>query len=183
MVATIVTVLGVVVAALLLVVGVNLMTLALMRAGLLPRSDAVEGLIVVSVAGGVGAWLWAGLDGAFRTGLPALPQDFKVSAVLLYLAGCLIYLEIKSLVSRSCSLRILVDLLDAGGQVSVEKLKSNYGGGLGLRGLLTKRVCTMVDLGLLRLEGEQVGPLSRFGRAIALMSLRLRQLLRLELVG
>lgn len=183
MVATIGTVLGLVGAALLLVVCVNLATLTLVRGGLLPRSDAWEGLLLllVGVVGGVG--LWASLGGSFGTGLLPLSPDFKASAVLLYVTSCLIYVEIKSLLSRGFSLRILVDLLDAGGQASVEKLKSDYGGGLGICGLIMKRLRTLDDLGLLQLGDREAGPLSPLGRAAALVSHRLRQWLRLNLVG
>lgn len=183
MVATIGTVLGLVVAAFFLIVCVNLTTLALMRGGLLPRSDAWEGviLLLVGAVGGVG--LWAGLGGSFGTGIPPLSADFKASVILLYVTSCLIYVEIKSLLSRGFSLRILVDLLDAGGQASVEKLKSDYGGGIGVRGLIMKRLRTLADLGLLQLGGDEAGPLSPLGRAAALVSHRLRQWLRLDLVG
>src|SRR5579864_2795963 len=50
------------------------------------------------------------------------------SAVFLYLSGAIVYLEMRSLLSRGYSLRILLDLASMGGQADVASLKTSYGG-------------------------------------------------------
>ncbi|MFQ6111109.1 MAG: hypothetical protein ACE5LX_03655 [Nitrospinota bacterium] len=107
----------------------------------------------------------------------------KVSAIFLYLAGSLVYVELRSLLSRGYSVRILVDLHTRGASASLGSLKSGYGGGVGVRGMLAKRVGTLAGLGLLRFRGNRVGPLTPLGKVCAVAGERMRQLLRLELVG
>lgn len=156
-----------------------------MRAGWLPRSGAWDGAVVLALigAGAVGLWgrLNEGLDSA--GGRPAVPGELKWGAMLLYASGCAVYLEIKSLVARGYSLRILVDLLERGGQAELPSLKACYGGGLGVEGLLRKRLRTLADVGLVNMTGTHVGPLTAVGKGVAFIGLRLRQVLRLNRVG
>jgi DNA-binding HxlR family transcriptional regulator len=145
------------------------------------RTAGREALIlaVLILSGGVGLLM---VLGSPRPDL-VVPPYLKVSALLLYVAGCATYLEIMSLVSRGYSLRILVDLLDHGGQLSIRSFKDLYGGGLGIRGLLAKRLRTLAQLRLLEYRENEIGPLRPPGRIVAKVSHRLRQLLRLDLVG
>ena len=112
-----------------------------------------------------------------------LPLLLKLAATLFYLANCLIYVEVRLLVSRGYSLRMLVDLLGQGGSTTVEALKSNYGEGLGVEGLLDRRLNDLCRLGLVQLEGDQVGPLTPLGKIFSVVTSSMRRLLRFEGVG
>jgi len=182
---TILAVSAFVLAALLMVVVLHLGCLALRRAGWTSSSLAAE---IVSVGGPIAGgivFLWkalghvSGPDGL----LPILPDSLKIGAVFLYLAGCLSYVEVHGLLSRGYSLRILVDLLDRREGASIDSLKAEYGGGLGVRGMVTKRLRTLADLRLLHFGDKQVGPLTPLGKVVAMTTSRLRELLRLEMVG
>src|SRR5262245_8227723 len=50
-----------------------------------------------------------------RLNPPISPCLFKTAAVCLYLFGAIMFIQAKSLLSRGYSLRVLVDLLQAGG--------------------------------------------------------------------
>jgi hypothetical protein len=182
---TILVVSSFVVSALLIVVVLNLGALALRRAGETGSSLATE---MIGVGGPVAVGvivLWEALGHASGPDglLPVLPDSLRIGAVLLYLAGCLSYVEVHGLLSRGYSLRILVDLLERGDGASIDSLKAEYGGGLGVRGMVTKRLRTLADLRLLRLQDKQVGPLTPLGKIVAMTASRLRELLRLEIVG
>lgn len=140
-------------------------------------------LAVLVAAGPLG--LWEAMESFFGPAGPApsLPQSLKVGAVFLYLAGCLVYMELRSLVARGYSLRILIDLLTSGGSASMEKLKSGYGDGVGIQGMLAKRLGTLASLRLLRFQSDRVGPLTPLGKIFATASFGMRRLLRLEIVG
>lgn len=148
------------------------------------RSAGADSALYAAIAG-VGLVAVAVLVGQpAREAVP--PQSrvaFHLSAAAFYLAGCITYLEVRSLLSRGYSLRILVDLAAQGGAARVDRLKAGYGDGMGIPGLLARRVRTLERLGLLRFEGERVGPLTPAGRVVAALTVGLRHLLRLDLVG
>lgn len=181
----IVTILSLVVLTLLSVVALHLGCLALGGAGWIPNLPGGTSIIlgVLIAAGALG--LWEAIESFFGPAgsAPSLPQSLKVGAVFLYLAGCLIYMELRSLVARGYSLRILVDLLSSGGSASMERLKSGYGDGVGIQGMLAKRLGTLASLRLLRFQGNHVGPLTLLGKIFATASSGMRRLLRLEMVG
>ena len=139
-------------------------------------SSAVGSAVVMALlaAGGI-AGLWIGLAWA--------PGSLRASAVCLYLAGCLGYLELRSLLSRGYSLRILVDVFRGGGPVSCEELAVLYGNGLGLSGLLRRRLSTLARLHLVAFDGLHAGPLTPVGRAVEMVASGMRRALRTELVG
>lgn len=123
-----------------------------------------------------GSWLvWASLG--------PIPASLRVGAVCLFLAGGLAYLELRSLLSRGYSLRILLDLMDKDHGETLERLRSEYGNGMGMRGLLTRRLATLARLRLVRFDGRWVGPLTALGRLCAAVTVGMRTLLRLEVVG
>ena len=130
---------------------------------------------------GFGAWV----DCLHRSGTLGrpLPVSFRVAALLLYLTGCLVYGELLSLCSRGYSLRILVDLLSRGGSANVEDLKAGYGGGIGIRGLLVRRLDSLARLRLLAFDGHRVGPLTAPGQLFAAIGASFRKALRLEQGG
>lgn len=169
-----------------LVIAVQVCSHALLLSVRRRRSVAVVDLAVqigTVVGGAVGLWLLLEHIHARTALLPSLPSFFKVSVVLLYLAGCLVYAEIGALVTRGYSLRILVDLLERGDAVDIARLKAEYGGGMGIRGLLIKRLNHMGGLGLIHVEGDRVGPLTSSGRFLTEAGASLRRLLRLDQVG
>jgi len=181
----IVTILLLVVLTLLGVVALHVGCLALGRAGWIPRSPGGTSIILVVLIAVGALGLWGTIESSFGPAgpIPSLPRSLRVGAIFLYLAGCLVYIELRSLVARGYSLRILVDLLSSGGSASMERLKSGYGDGVGIQGMLAKRLGTLASLRLLRFQGNQVGPLTLLGKVFANASSGMRRLLRLELVG
>lgn len=151
-----------------------------------PQNSLSEMIVLLAplAAGGVALWYiltWNGEALSVETG--PLPVSIRVGSLCLYLAGWVIYAEVGSLVSRGYSLRILVDLLDRGGEASVEALKAGYGGGRGVQGLLAKRLRTLTELRLLHLPEGRIGSLTFLGRIVASTGFGLRRLLKLESVG
>ena len=122
-----------------------------------------------------GSWLW-GL-------LAAIPLTLRIGAVFLYIGGCIVYLELRSLLSRGYSLRILVDLLGHGEGLPLGTLQSGYGNGVGMRGMLRRRVATLARWHLVASAEEQVGPLTRVGVLCAVITSGMRWGLRMERVG
>ena len=116
------------------------------------------------------------------SGIP-VPSFVAAGVVFLYLTGCLIYLESCSLFSRGISLRILVDLHERGGSSEAENLKAAYGAGLGVEGMLAKRLDTMKKFGLLYIRDDRVGPLTLLGAIFARVAVNFRRLLRMKMVG
>lgn len=124
----------------------------------------------------VGSWMvWANLE--------TVPSALRVGAVCLFLAGCICYLELRSVLSRGYSLRILLDLIGRDNGATLEGLRSDYGNGVGMSGLVERRVKTLARVRLLRLDGHQIGPLTPIGRAAAAMGSLMRRALRMEGVG
>ncbi len=126
--------------------------------------------------------LWRIMNSIAVSGQPA-PILLKKAALFLYWAGCIGYMEILSLLSRGISFRILLDLVEKKGTEDLAQLKSSYGGGMGLRGLLAKRLKSLSRIGLLRFDNNRVGPLSCSGWLFALVTSGMRRLLRLQEVG
>ncbi len=168
--------------ALAVLVGLHLGYVALGRSGMIRTTVGRETVLlaVLSLVGAIG--LLEGLR--LKEGVGSEHQWLlEVGGLCLYGSGYLIYVEAKSLFARGYSLRILVDLLSRGGTAPLASLKSNYGDGMGVSGILTKRLTSLLRLGLLRFEGDQVGPLTLLGKACAAVGGGVRQLLRLDLVG
>ncbi len=123
-----------------------------------------------------GSWsVWASLE--------PVPTSLRVGATCLFLAGCLVYLELRSLLSRGYSLRILLDLMDKDHGETLERLRAEYSNGLGMRGLLSRRLATLARCRLTRFDGRWAGPLTGLGLLCAVVTASLRTLLRLEVVG
>ena len=113
----------------------------------------------------------------------AIPTPLAIGAIGLYLSACITYIQIRSVLSRGYSLRILVDLLERGGSADLETLKTQYASGAGLSWMVNKRLRTLTSLHLVERRDDRVGPLTATGRALAMVSDALRRLLRLDLVG
>jgi hypothetical protein len=123
------------------------------------------------------------LLGPVALALTLAGSPLRASAIALFWALCVCLIELRSLVYRGYSLRILADLSEHAGQASVESLKTGYGKGLGLRGLLAKRLAGLDRLGLLRFDGERVAGLSRSGTILGGLGRAARGFLRMETVG
>ena len=117
------------------------------------------------------------------TDLERVSASLRVGAVCLFAAGSITYLELRSLLSRGYSLRILLDLMDQEQGKTVERLRSEYGNGMGMTGLLLRRVQTLARLRLVHVDGHRVGPLTPLGKAMATTGFALRQVVRMEEVG
>ena len=112
------------------------------------------------------------------------PISLRVGAVCLYVTGALIYLELRSLLSRGYSLRILTDLYGRHGEsASLTDLQTTYGNGVGLRGMLQKRLSTLARLRLVTIGSGEAGSLTPLGRLCAMAGLQMRRLLRMPSVG
>jgi hypothetical protein len=143
-------------------------------------STPVFALLAFVGAGAVGV---LAADEARGVVLPGSPALFGCAAAAFYLAGLLAYLEARSLLSRGYSLRILMDIAEHGRSIDISALKAYYGAGMGIEGLLGKRLHSLARLGLLRVHNGLVGPLTGPGRVAAAVTSGVRRLLRLELVG
>jgi len=165
------------------VVAVSLAGLVLLHVGYLACTRPIRtsaswrasaALLAVSIP--AGSWLvWASLEW--------IPASLRVGAVCLFLAGCLVYLELRSVLSRGYSLRIMLDLTGRDMGETLERLRFDYGNGVGVRGLLVRRLKTLARLRLVHLDGHQIGPLTPLGRVVAVTGSALRQALRMEGVG
>lgn len=158
---------------------------AVMRLTRIPNLSRLSLLILAAFAaiGIVGLWKVMASPFGSMEAAQVLPVFLKVGAVLFYLAGFIVYLELQSLLSRGYSLRILVDLLNNGGKARLDSLKELYGGGVGVRGLLAKRLKALVSLRLISLQGNKVESLTPLGKILAIIGSFMRRLLQLELVG
>lgn len=107
----------------------------------------------------------------------------QIAGLAFYFTGCLIVMESLSLLSRGISLRVLIDLLERADPVEASQLETAYGGGMGLKGLLHKRLGSMVTLGLVTRRGDEVGPLSARGRWLGVLTAKVRDGLKLGEVG
>ena len=110
-------------------------------------------------------------------------NPLQFSAVLLYLSLCIVHAELTSLLSRGYSLRILYDLRANDEGLTLEAAKAGYGGGVGVRGLLKKRIRTLRGLGFLAFDDKTVGPLTVLGSMAGRLGLGMRAILRLDNVG
>ena len=138
---------------------------------------AATALLVIPV--GVGpVVLWHVLDGRIPT--DSILAPLKIGAMCLYLAGCVAFIESLSLFSRGYSLRILIDLLGRQGQADLLDLKAGYGNGLGLDGMLAKRVTTLARFRLIRFNTGRKGFLTGPGRICAQAVASWRRLLKLD---
>lgn len=135
-------------------------------------------LALLVASGGAMIWFEVG-----RRTIGGQPWLLQVGGLALYAAGLVVYVEIRSLLSRGYSIRILVDLLRAGGTSTIESLKSGYGGGKGLDGLLRKRIASLQRLHLVYADSKQIGPMTWPGRLCAVAVVSMRRILRLDRVG
>ena len=146
------------------------------RLGVIPKGWGASLLLILLILGG----------SLFLTRLVAaspIPASLRVGAVCLYLAGCLGYIQMRALLSRGYSLRILIDLSEMGGTASIQTLKNQYGGGVGVEGKLSKTLKTLGQLKFLGWDGRLVGPLTFLGKCSAWFGFNCRRLLRLDQVG
>jgi len=158
------------------VILMDVLVLAFVRAGWLSNKPVFASLSLV-------AWIAMGIPILYSLMGRRASLPIQNGAFFFYGTGCLVYMEMRSVLSRGYSLRILIDLRNRGGQADVGTLKSSYGGGVGVSGLLLKRLQTLTEFRLLKMEGGRVGPLTPWGRMAAATGDRLRRLLRLEQVG
>ncbi|MBI4541806.1 MAG: hypothetical protein HY705_02115 [Gemmatimonadetes bacterium] len=144
------------------------------------RTAAV--FVVAAAAGALG--VVQGVTQALSGSVPVTDVPLlRVGALALYLSGWIGFVELRSLLSRGYSLRMLLDLLEAGGRLPATELERAYGGGVGLPGLLDRRVTGLVGLGLLDRTAATVGPLRPLGTLAAALGATARRWLRLDLVG
>lgn len=158
------------------VVALDISGASLSRQGILPRSVSFLTRLLFTLL----------FLGATLLAIVLKPQGIShetLSAYFLYGTLTMLYVQAKSIFSRGYSIRILVDLKGLGGKCTLDQLKKSYGGGMGVEGLLSKRLRFVSALNLAQVAGNQYGPLSGRGRALAKLCKNLRRLLRLEMVG
>jgi len=141
-----------------------------------------ESLILGFMAAAGPAILWR-LTGSITVSGEPVPNFLKTAALFLYWAGCIGYVEILSLLSRGISFRVLLDLLRNNGAADLKTLSLSYGDGMGLKGLLAKRLHSLSRAGFLHYQENQVGPPTFLGRLFGGITSGMRTLLRLQQVG
>lgn len=94
------------------------------------------------------------------------------------LAALVAYVEFFSVVCRSFSLRILVDIR-ANGALSPDEIHRNYAGGRGLDWLLEKRINGLVSLGLIRRHGDILEIAPVWGRIAGQLGLAAKLVLKI----
>lgn len=154
----------------------------LVHLGALALFRVKESLILSVMAAGGPAILWRLTASITVSGEP-VPSFLRTAALFLYWAGCIGYVETLSLLSRGISFRVLLDLLENHGEADLKNLSSSYGDGMGLRGLLAKRLQSLSRAGFLRCQENQVGPPTLLGRLFGAVTSGMRTLLRLQEVG
>ena len=154
----------------------------LIHLGTLAFSRVKESLILGVMAAAGPVILWRLTGSIAVSGEPA-PDFLRTAAFFLYWAGCIGYVEALSLLSRGISFRVLLDPLGNDGAADLESMILSYGDGMGLRGLLAKRLQSLRRAGILHYKENQVGPLTSRGRLFALFTSGMRTLLRLQEVG
>ncbi len=145
-------------------------------------SIAVFGALGFPRVAHLGFFFFAAI-GAVGVYLRLVGNPLQSSSVLLYLSFCIVHAELTSLLSRGYSLRILYDLRTSGEGMTLQAAKEAYGGGVGVRGLLKKRLRTLHGLGLLSMENDTVGPLTALGSLAGRFGTGMRAALRLDNVG
>jgi hypothetical protein len=115
---------------------------------------------------------------------PALaePHDSAslVFGLLVYTAGFFGgVLQIYNLAERGFSLRILIDIDENGGPVTVDEIRKAYSRGSGLEWMYDKRIRDLLDHGLIALDGATVRVTKR-GERVGAVFARLRTMLRAE---
>ena len=110
------------------------------------------GLVLYLVAFAFASYAPATLAGVPRR-LPLILDLFSGLCALGFLS--LGYLEFWSLIERSFSLRILIDLGNAhASSMSPRQLAMSYGGGVGLEGMMEKRIQGLVGSGMVVPDGS-----------------------------
>ena len=145
--------------------------------GLRTGADTLFGLL--ATAGLIVVWF----ESSPWSSLTDISRWVQIASACLYLTGILIYVELRSLLDRGYSLRILVDLLGHDGSVTIEALKASYGGGRGIRGILDKRLATLARLQMVHVENSRIGPLTFWGKVMARQTSFVRRILKFETVG
>ncbi len=154
----------------------------LVHLGALALFRVRESLILGLMAAAGPALLWR-LTGSLTVSGDPVPDFLRTSAAFLYWAGCIGYVEVLSLLSRGISFRVLLDLLENNGAADLKTLSLSYGGGMGLKGLLAKRLHSLSRAGFLQYRENQVGPPTLLGRLFGRVTSGMRTLLRLQQVG
>ena len=146
----------------------------LARLARLDREQTHLATLALIVCGGLAA-AWNQADGqALIT---------RAGAIGWFVSAMIVYAELRSLLSRGYSLCVLVDILHAQRRPSMAELADSYGRGLGLSGMMAKRIASLASLRLVQSRDGMVGPLTPLGRSLARFGRAFRRVLRLELVG
>ena len=134
----------------------------------------------------VAALLWActlygAAWGVLLAGVGAAQPRPALIAFCLWLTLCLGYLQVVSMVTRSISLRLLVELSASPG-ASRRDLLRGYGAGRGFEWLLDKRLGGLARLGLIRRGASDLAATGR-GLASGRVALLAKRLLDLDETG
>lgn len=163
--------------ALFFVAALDVLAVALGRSGVVSWTSLWASLYLLALIGLGFYGLWIAFDNLTAPFLP------RCAGFCLYMTGAIAYMEARSMFSRGYSLRILVDLGEKGGSADLDTLKSSYGQGMGLKGLLLKRIRSIEAFKLIKFQNQSVGPLTCPGEAVARITSLWRKALRLERVG
>lgn len=144
------------------------------------RLSKPEPVLLSFMAAAALAYIIINLSGALTgfIGVSVVPPvaDFVTGlAALGFLA--LGYLEFWSLVERSFSLRILIDLTSSGSALTADEIAGAYAEGRGLRWMMDKRMEDLVGSGMMAADGS-LYRLTRRGRTVAVLFLLLHRVFR-----
>ena len=128
-----------------------------------------ERVLVRFMAGSAVAYIGIDLAAATRYLVPSTLSPLLDGTVGLAALGFLAlgYVEFWSLIERSFSLRILIDLAGTDRALGLEDIARNYSGGRGLKWMMDKRTTDLIGSGTLRLETRRRYRLSARGRFVA----------------
>jgi hypothetical protein len=96
------------------------------------------------------------------TGPPSLPQIVDAGAGLATMGFLVLgYVEFWSIIERSFSLRLLIDLAEAPEGLTRDEIAARYSVGRGLQWLMEKRISDLIGSGMAQHTGARLGLTSR----------------------
>ena len=132
----------------------------------------------------VTAIAWIGL--ATMTGKPIQPDmayQQLFNGLLVLLSGFVVTLGLWGLLTRGCSVSILLALTEVGPESSATALGGAYSGGRGLRWLTDKRLNSLAGAGFVDLRGSSVRVTRPLGASAAVLCVLLARTLGLKSAG
>lgn len=147
--------------------------LPIIHVALLRVFRKANGSLILLAAFACYAGLWFLIIALLRNTMRQSAAELIIGGSLT-LAALLAYMEFFSVVCRSFSLRILVDIRERGA-LSLDDIYRSYAGGRGIEWLMEKRIGGLVSLGLVRRSGDvlEISPAGRMAGQLGLAAKRI----------